>query len=195
MGMTAAAHFQRGLALYQEGDHRRAIDEFTQAIELEPDVAGGYQARGLARARVGEAEQAVEDFERAVALCDPAAELELAVEAHFNCGHAYEGLGRYPEALRHYDAAIELHPAHGSAWCNRGNVLLQQGEFERAAESHTRAIELNPSDFRAYWGRAIANYQLSRLDLVPADLRKFLEIAPSGHEHRETARRALAQLE
>jgi Flp pilus assembly protein TadD len=116
------------------------------------------------------------------------------VDAHYNCALTYEKLGRYPIALRHYDQAIELHPEHSMAWCNRGNCLLQQGDFREARESHTKAIELNPSDYRAYWGRAIANKQLGRLDPVEADLRKYLEIAPANDENVEAARSFLGRV-
>jgi tetratricopeptide (TPR) repeat protein len=197
----AASHFERGRGHYLGGDYQHAVAELTRAIEIEPDTAAAYQARGLAYARVGELERAAADFERVVELGDwvvlgrEAESHELLVEAHFNCALAYEKLHRYSEALHHYDCAIELHPQHSSAWCNRGNVLLQQGDFGRAAESHTRAIELNPSDYRAYWGRAIANYQLSLLDLVAADLGTYLEIAPTDDANTATARRLLADFE
>ena len=133
---------------------------------------------------------AAADFERVV---DLGGSLELTVDAHYNAALAYQRMGHHHAALVHYEAAIELHPEHSKAWCNRGNVLLQQGDFERAAESHTKAIELNPSDYRAYWGRAIANNQLSRHDLVNADLRAYLEIAPTSDPNVESARRLLGE--
>ena len=166
----AGDFFDRGRECYRRRDLGGAVREFTRAIELRPDVPAAYQERGLAYARMGQLEEAIADFQQAIGR---STSTELVVSAHYNSALAFEKLHRYPEALLHYLLVIKLQPGHGPAWCNRGSVLLRQGEFEQAVKSYSNAIEADPDDCRAYWGRAMANLELSRSDragltLVPS---------------------------
>jgi tetratricopeptide (TPR) repeat protein len=48
------------------GDYQRAIDDFNQAIQLDPLFANAYKDRGIAQLELGEYARAVEDFDQAV---------------------------------------------------------------------------------------------------------------------------------
>jgi tetratricopeptide (TPR) repeat protein len=63
----------RGLALYERGDHARAIDDFTEAIRLDGKLARAYYNRALAHLARGDEDAAQVDRERALAL-DPTLE-------------------------------------------------------------------------------------------------------------------------
>jgi tetratricopeptide (TPR) repeat protein len=194
-----ASLFDAGKAAYGRGDLEGAVRDFTHLIELEPDLPPGYYERGLAYARSGRLVEAAADFVKAaelgrtVIVGNTAQSREQLVRAEYNCGLTYERLGRYELALEHYDCALELQPTLSEAWCNRGNVLLQLGEDERAAESHTNAIAVDPGDYNAYLGRAIANNERSRQDEVVRDLEEFLRLAPAGHPQIGIARATLAR--
>ena len=47
------------------GAYKKAIDEFTKSIGLDPEFAYAYFLRGLAREQLGQDELATEDFEEA----------------------------------------------------------------------------------------------------------------------------------
>jgi hypothetical protein len=54
--------------LRAKGDLRRAEEDFTHAIELEPQLANPYAHRGLARLLQGRAGDAQSDFDRYMSL-------------------------------------------------------------------------------------------------------------------------------
>lgn len=77
---------------------------------------------------------------------------------HTMLGAIYAKKNMHEEAAEEYSIAIELDPKNISALVNRGELLLQHGEFEYAMEDLKKAIDLdpkaeNPSGIRA---RALA---------------------------------------
>ena len=65
----------------------RAIEDYTEAIRLDPELAVAYSNRGLAYDELGQMERAVADFDEAIRL-DP----QLALAYH-NRGNAYYKTG------------------------------------------------------------------------------------------------------
>jgi len=62
---TAENLYRMGVAEAERGNHRGAIDYYTQVTNLEPDFAGAYLARGVARFQLGEHAFALEDAQQA----------------------------------------------------------------------------------------------------------------------------------
>ena len=58
--------FQRGLTKSQVGDYKAAIEDFTQAINLNPNYAEAYYKRGVAHFYQGELEKTIENYNQAL---------------------------------------------------------------------------------------------------------------------------------
>jgi tetratricopeptide (TPR) repeat protein len=65
---TIEAYYQRGQILAAQGEHRKAIDDFDQAIALDRDAPYVYLARATAKAKLGDAEGAHADRDAAAQL-------------------------------------------------------------------------------------------------------------------------------
>ncbi len=63
-------HYNRGLGFYEEGAYDKAILEFNQAIELDPNYADAYNWRGNMYFFKGEYDQSTADYNKAIEL-DP----------------------------------------------------------------------------------------------------------------------------
>lgn len=61
----AAIQFQQGCAAYQQGKFREAIRQFSQAIQLDPELAAAYHNRGRAVANLRRITEAVADLVKA----------------------------------------------------------------------------------------------------------------------------------
>lgn len=59
----AVAHYNRGNALYRQGDYDRAIRDYDQAILLNPLYANAYGNRGNAWLRKGDYDRAIADYD------------------------------------------------------------------------------------------------------------------------------------
>ena len=64
----AKRHYNQGVSLYDSGEYQKAIDEFSQTIELDPKYVWAYNNRGSSYHKLGEYERAIEDFDEAVEL-------------------------------------------------------------------------------------------------------------------------------
>lgn len=84
------------------GMFRRAIEEYSSAIELDPQGAAAYCNRGRAYNQVGKYELAIEDCDKAIRL-NP-----KGVRAYFNRGVAYADLGRQVKAAADFEKFIAL---------------------------------------------------------------------------------------
>jgi tetratricopeptide (TPR) repeat protein len=81
-------------------------------------------------------------------------------EAWYNKGVVLVNLGRYEEALKANDKAIELKPDYANAWFNRACVYSVKGDKKKALYNLQKAIELDKSfkekakkgeDFKNLW--------------------------------------------
>ena len=59
-----AAFLKRGLARQAEGDHDGAIEDFTKAIELDPNLVKAYAGRGVSREAKGDGAGAKADYSK-----------------------------------------------------------------------------------------------------------------------------------
>lgn len=63
---------------------------------------------------------------------------------HAMLGAVYTKLDMHEEAAQEFSIAIELDPEDINSYVNRGELLLQHGEFEYAMEDLKAAIDLDP---------------------------------------------------
>jgi tetratricopeptide (TPR) repeat protein len=61
----ADARANRALARLKGGDNQGAIEDYSQALQLNPSDAGAHYYRGVARASIGDKKGALEDFQNA----------------------------------------------------------------------------------------------------------------------------------
>ena len=75
--------------------------------------------------------------------------------AHNNLGYEYSRQGRYDEAQRAYETAIEIKPDFDQAYFNIGRLHGKLGRHEQAIEMYESAIALRPSYADAYYNLGI----------------------------------------
>jgi tetratricopeptide (TPR) repeat protein len=145
----AAAFFNRGFAYYDQGRYDLAIQDFDQALRLQPNTAPGsggaiikaviFDCRGNAYRRAGQYDRAIADFDEAVRLNPDAAEILV------DRGVAYLRGNQYDRAITDFDQAIRLTPNDALAFYNRGMALRAQAHQDRAAADFAHARQLDPT--------------------------------------------------
>lgn len=88
--------------------------------------------------------------------------------------------GKYDEALKSYNKAIEINPKNDWAWYSKGSALSKLKRFVEAVESFNKAIEINPeSDFyRITLGDTLEDLERYKEALRSYD--KAIELNPKG---------------
>jgi len=113
----------------KEGDHERAIELFSEAMERDPQDLDSRFGRGLARVRLGRIDDAIEDL-REVVRVDPDFKF---YEAALALGEAYEERGEDEKAAQTYQDILDR-TTLSAAYYRLGKLLDQHGQPERARE-------------------------------------------------------------
>jgi tetratricopeptide (TPR) repeat protein len=99
---AAQAHSNLGFLL-MENDPKAAIEQFTAALQINPDKQNSLLGRGIAEYRQGTLDAAIGDLSRA-------AQLAPLAQAEFWLGRALEDKGQIQAATDAYTAALQLAP-------------------------------------------------------------------------------------
>ena len=84
--------------------------------------------------------------------------------------------GKYEEAIKHYDQAIDINPQSVNAYNNRGNAKRALGRHRDAIADYDQAIDINPQSANAYNNRGNAKCALGRHHDAIADYDQVISI-------------------
>ena len=126
--------YERAMADLVAGRYLAAIEDFDEAIRLDPYQAAAYMNRGVAKGRLDRNEEAIQDYSQAIEL-DPSDAC-----AFRNRGLAKERIDQFQEALADFDSAIDLRSRYGEAYTSRGWVKLTLNQYQNAIDDFDQAI-------------------------------------------------------
>jgi predicted O-linked N-acetylglucosamine transferase (SPINDLY family) len=74
--------------------------------------------------------------------------------------------------------AISVNPNNAPAYCNLGNVFLNQGKYDLATQNYSKALSLKPNYEEAFYSRGLAHQRLGDLNKAQQDYQAALLINP-----------------
>jgi tetratricopeptide (TPR) repeat protein/mono/diheme cytochrome c family protein len=111
-----------------------------------------------------------------------------------NLGVAHAALGRYPDAVRSFRAALELNPSYAATHRDLATTLALLGQFEDAIAHYDRTLALRPDDADAHNNVAVLLARLGRPDAAEAHYRQALRVRPDDVATRTNLAALLARL-
>lgn len=168
-GEQASAAFDRGLALYYEGNVDQAWNAFASAARSNPDYREAFVWAGRVALELQQPEDAVRYWERAVALdtSDEGAAYFLkvarnqarwGVEAYtqFEQGIGLYNEGKPQEAQTRFARSTELNPNYAEAWAWLGRVNFEAERYTQAYAAFADAYRLEPGSdaYRYFYNEA-----------------------------------------
>ena len=178
---TATQYFDRGNKLIYAGNYSEAVDEYSKAIELNPNYALAYLNRGAAYQDLKQYSYAIRDYTRAIEI-NP-----VDADAYYNRGSVYDEMGQYSEAIQDLDKAVKLNPNHKEAYYNRGVAYYYLSRYVNAILEYSRAIELDEKYTLAYYSRGVSYYNLGKYNQALADFQRVIELDPSNQKAKNYA--------
>ena len=135
----AAAFNNRGVAYRYKREYDRALQDYDQAIRLNPNDASHYNNRGIIYRIKGEYDRAISDYDEAIWLKSdyPA--------AFYNRAIAYTEKGEYDNALANFDMVLRFDAKNAFALYGRGMARLKKGERETASIDIAAAKAIDPN--------------------------------------------------
>ena len=167
------AHHNCGVAYHAIKDVKNAIEQYSEAIDRNPDFVEAYNNRGLANISLGRHENAFIDFDQAIRLKPDFA------DAYNNRGNTKSYyLGQYQDAIADYNEALRLKPDDADAYNNRGVAKNSLGRHEDAFTDFDQAIRLNPDYVKAYNNRGLAKNSLGQYQDAITDFDQAIKLKP-----------------
>ena len=151
-GRVPQAYNNRGIALIDEGRYREAIEDFNEAISLNPAYYEAYGNRSAAYDKTGQLDKALADMDRAVSLSS-------FYKAYYARGRLFEKKGEVEKAVGDYRQAISHNPLFIDAYIDLGLLYNKTGSYKNAEESFRDALAIDPDQDYAHYclGKALAD--------------------------------------
>ena len=187
--ILARAYNNRGNAYDGKGQKDSAFEDYSMAIETDPDDADAYFYRGSTYELKGNFGMAIQDYKKAVELNPDNA------DAYAYLAQAYSSAPSNLElVIKSYSKAIELNPHHNYAYINRAQAYMEKGEIDLAIEDLSKVIDLNPNYAFAHAKRAEAYMKKGEIDLAIRDYSKVIELFPDEAQSEFLFLRGIARL-
>jgi len=149
---SAESYFNIGLASYYLKIYREAVENYRQAIRLDPyNSADAHYALGLVYRDWGRPEEEIQAYKQAIKLKPDYA------SAYERLGSRYLKSKKYAEAIETFKQLIALKPGDANVPNNIGEAYLGMNLMSDAVASFRQAIQLKPDFGKAYYnlGRSL----------------------------------------
>ena len=170
-----------------EGDYRKAVEAYTQAIELDPRYALAWSELSQAWTALGtDYIYGSAPVQEAYAKAREAADRALALSPDLAAAHIARGVVLqvvdfdWRGAEAEFRRAMELAPNDSEAKFWFGRQLATFGQIEPAIDLTRQALATEP--LKADWHKQLAYYlsALNRLDEAEGAIRRAIELQPAS---------------
>jgi tetratricopeptide (TPR) repeat protein len=190
---SVEAWYGRGIAFSRNNLPDSAIEDFNEAIRLEPRLPQLYRERGGAYAALGDCREAIRD-------CTKSLKLEPNVGlTHYYRAVAYVKDGDYDRAVADLDEAVAIDPTketesrhwYAEIRVGRGLAAIAEKRWDDAVADLAKAVSiepdrakrLNPSLAAAYRNRAVAETAHNDFDEAAKDFDQAVRLDPKNAEN------------
>jgi tetratricopeptide (TPR) repeat protein len=115
------SHNNLGDVYARNGNYPMAVEEFTKAVEINPNYADAYHNLANTYQMMGQEDKAIENYDKALAI-NP-----NIWQSYENLSSIYFNEGNYPEALVDIQKAISINPNDDSL---KNNLASIQGKIQ-----------------------------------------------------------------
>lgn len=177
---------------YLSGRLDSALNSFLVLLDRYPQDAEAAYMLGRIYYQEGRIDYAIGQFQRVLKI-DPA-----SYKAYDNLGLCYQSNGDTETAIRYFLTAIKLvekdHPDYDWAYANLADVLVEEGEAEKAFAAASKAADRNPLSARNFYLGAKALWKLGKTDLCLNWLQRSVSLDPNYPEPQYLLARVYTQL-
>jgi tetratricopeptide (TPR) repeat protein len=161
------------LEKFLKDDYRGAIDDYTEAIRIEPNDAYVYYTRAGARDGLGDKKGAISDYDEAIRISSK------FICAYYRRADMKSQLGDYKGAISDYNEIIRIHSDDASAYSLRGIMKQKLDDIQGAISDYNEAIHLQPDDASNYHIRGCIRSQVGDRGGAISDFNEAIHIDPN----------------
>jgi serine/threonine-protein kinase len=132
----SAAHICLGRVFGGTGNYEKSVDEYRQAVELEPTNDAAHGGLAYAFEQLGQLDAAEKTFKQAIAV-------RPNYWATYNwLGRFYQRHARYEDAAAMFEQVVSLAPDSFTGYYNLGGDRILQGKYAEAIPVLQRSLEI-----------------------------------------------------
>jgi tetratricopeptide (TPR) repeat protein len=171
--LRAEVYINKGFIFYQKGNYNDALQNYDQAIQINPMESRSFRGRGQTKQAMNDMEGALNDYNMAISLYP-------SYDYYLNRALLKYVLNDFSGALTDLDIATQLNKSGYEAFFDKGLINLNNGNMTDAVSDFNKAITINAKDFEAYLDRAIAKYNLGDYNGTLADMDTSIQLNPAA---------------
>ena len=165
--------FKRAEVYIHLADYNQALDDFSEAIVINPKFAEAYNNRASAY-------EHLKDFKRALDDSSKAIEINPRLgQAYNNRGIAYSELKEAEKAVEDFTKASELNPERSEPYHNLGHIYMETNQIKEAINNFTEALRITPDNAKLYADRAGAYTKANNSEEAIANYSEAINRDPS----------------
>nr|MBA3632769.1 tetratricopeptide repeat protein [Acidobacteriota bacterium] len=124
------------------GNYEEAVEAVQKMVDLRPNTES-YARVSYVRSLHGDSDGAIDAMKMAARIADPR-DKEAQAWCLVFLGNEYFKVGRYQEAEKVYDEALQIFPNYHFALTGKGNARAAAGDYENAVKFYTQSQERVP---------------------------------------------------
>jgi len=150
-------------------DYKKAIENFTKSINLNPKYPESFNNRGIAYAEIQNYRLAIKDYNDAINLN------KNYFSPYINKGIALKNSQKFNQAIDCFKICIKINPKDPGIYNNLGNLYVKLKKNDEAYLAFEKAIILKNNFAQAYSNRGDLNFSLKKYDLALNDYSNALK--------------------
>ncbi len=138
-GQSAKQYLKAGDEFLKNNKYEDAIDQYTKAVQIEPDFDKGYTQRAFTYSQLSKFEEAAEDYDRASVF------IPKDEENYYNAADMYYKTGNDQESLDRLNKSLDVKSNYIEAIQLKALVLLNLKKYDEALENAKNALRYKES--------------------------------------------------
>jgi len=133
----ALKFYNNGMAETKKGDFKKAIENYKEAVKIDPDFAFAYDNMGICYRRINEFDKAIEAYQNSLRI-DPNGLMPLQ-----NIAIAYQYKKEYDKAILSYQKLAEVDSNNPEVFYGMGQTYVTyMNEYEKGLDNLCKAYNL-----------------------------------------------------
>jgi tetratricopeptide (TPR) repeat protein len=162
------AYLQLGQKFEKTAQWAKAVENYSQAIQVNPDFAPAYYYRGLLRSKLGDEQKSANDLIQALKI-DPRINgyCKINENDYINGVSSSCLLDSYDDqAVEEYIQVLQIQSLGANDYYKRGIVRSELGDVRGAFKDLNTSIQLNPELVEAYFERGRIFYEINNFSKI-----------------------------
>jgi tetratricopeptide (TPR) repeat protein len=152
--------YDRGISYYDKGMIDKAIEEFKEVLELDPDDVETHYNLGNAYADKGMSDEAISIYKKTIE------KNPEFIDAYLSLGTLYLDIDLIDEAISLCKQAISANPDDSFLCFHLGEAYVRNEQYEEAITAFNNAISINPMDPETQYRLAESYYETKQYDMA-----------------------------